>query len=170
MSTPAPGPAVRQMDLDELRAVRRRAQREEAELSYLRRLLHGRIDILQAERRRRASRKAALLDLAELPRILADGPARRRRSPARAAWHVTLGPPTHETYRRLAEELLNEVQLSDLASLDDQELADALRRLARFESRLSELRLALHRRTDECGAEIARRYREGEAQVDDLLS
>src|SRR5690606_37526328 len=72
MSTPAPGPAVRQMDLDEPRAVRRRAQREEAELSYLRRLLHGRIDILQAERRRRASRNAALLDLAELPRILAD--------------------------------------------------------------------------------------------------
>jgi hypothetical protein len=153
-----------QLGLPDLRALRRRAQREEADLSYLRRLLHGRIDILQAERHRRAGRDAGLLD--QLPRILADGPARQRAS----ARHVTVGPPANEEYRRLAEELLGEVELSDLTALDDTELLGALRRLAEHEAELSRCRQALHRTADDCGAEIARRYRAGEARVDDLLA
>ncbi|MGP4109995.1 RsiG family protein [Streptomyces sp. 4N509B] len=170
MITPSPETLVGDLDLNELRALRRRAQREEADLSYLRRLLHGRIDILTAERHRRTVRDAApLLDLAQLSRILADAPSRRR-SPAHAAWHVTAGLPAHQEYRRLAEELMAEVELSALGSLDDEELGAALGRLAGYEARLSRLRQALHRRADACGAEIARRYRVGEARVDDLLA
>jgi hypothetical protein len=44
-----PQPALGPLSLAELRALRRDAQQEEADLSYLRRLLQGRIDILQAE-------------------------------------------------------------------------------------------------------------------------
>ncbi|MGP3968479.1 RsiG family protein [Streptomyces sp. 6N223] len=159
-------PSLGELDLGELRALRRRAQREEADLSYLRRLLHGRIDILQAEAERRtfAGRDAGLLD--QLPRILADEPAPQRAS----ARHVTVGPPANEEYRRLAEELLGEVELSDLTALDDGELVGALRRLAEHEAQLSRWRQALHRTADDCGAEIARRYRAGEARVDDLLA
>ena len=40
--------------LPELRTLRRDAQRDEADLSYVRRLLQGRIDILRAELGRRA--------------------------------------------------------------------------------------------------------------------
>jgi hypothetical protein len=163
MITPDPG-QLAELGLPELRALRLRARREEADLSYLRRLFHGRIDILQAERRRRAAHDAELLD--QLPHILADGPASQRAS----ARHVTLGPPANEEYRRLAEELLAEVALSDLTALDDAELQDALRCLAEHETRLSQWRQALHRTADDCGAEIARRYRAGEARVDDLLA
>ncbi|UCM89611.1 RsiG family protein [Streptomyces marincola] len=174
MITPGPGTCsaprettqaeLRRLRLPELRELRRAAQREEAELSFVRRLLQGRIDILQAERRRRAAHAPALLD--QLPRILADGPSRQRSS----ARHVTLGTPASEEYRLLAEEVLGEVELSDLTALDDDVLRDALGRLARCEAEVSRRRQALHRTADGCGAEIARRYREGEAQVDDLLA
>lgn len=165
-----PPPDLRALCLPELRELRRSAQREEAGLSFVRRLLQGRIDILQAERRRRESQEFASLPdsalLEELPRILADGPSQQRSS----ARHVTVGPPPGQEYRRLAEEMLAEVELSDLAARTDEELGEALGRLTSFEAQVSRRRQSLHRTADGCGAEIARRYREGEARVDDLLS
>jgi anti-sigma-K factor RsiG len=159
-----PPPDPRALGLPELRALRKSTLREDTDLSYVRRLLHGRIDILQAERDRRGAQDDGLLD--QLPRILADGPSRQRSS----ARHVTLGTPVSEEYRRLAEEMLAEVELSDLGALADEELLTALSRLARYEAQVSRRRRTLHRTADECGAEIARRYREGEARVDDLLT
>ncbi|CDR07973.1 hypothetical protein [Streptomyces iranensis] len=159
--------------LPELRALRRSAQREEADLSYLRRLLQGRIDILRAELGHRrdpapaaaaAQPPAALVD--RLPEILADLPSRHRSS----ARHVTLGTPQDAEYERLAEEMLAEVGLSDLRARTDEELHGATARLVGHEQQVSRRRQELQRTADGCSAEIARRYREGEAQVDDLLA
>jgi hypothetical protein len=228
--TPTPDLGV--MDLAALRALRREAQQEEADLSYLRRMLHGRIDILQAEtgRRRaanpeegsgadasvvpdqqrarhgadgpaadgpaadRAGVDRAGVDTAaaearegggragadraggavaadaplvgRLSEILADGPSRVRSS----ARHVTLGTPLTERVRRLAEEMLSEVELSDLEARTDDELHDAMGRLVRHEQQVSRRRQALQHTVDGCSAEITRRYRDGEAHVDDLLA
>ncbi len=159
----APPPRLDVLDLPELRRLRRAAQQEEADLSYVRRLLHGRIDILRAELGRRASPHSPVLD--RLPEILTDGPSPRPAS----ARHVTLGPPLREEYRELAEQMLAEVALSDLSARTDEELHQGLARLAGHEARISGRRQRLQRTADECSAEIARRYREGEAQVDDLL-
>ncbi|KNB51954.1 hypothetical protein AC230_13490 [Streptomyces caatingaensis] len=158
-----------ELRLAEVRAVRREARQEEADLSYVRRLLQGRIDILRAELAQRAGTAAEgaeqpLVD--RLPEILADGPSAHRSS----ARHVTVGTPHAEEYRRLAEDMLAEVALSDLAARTDSELRAARRRLAAYERHVSARRRQLQRTADDCGAEIARRYREGEAQVDDLLS
>ncbi|USA05219.1 ABC transporter substrate-binding protein [Streptomyces lydicamycinicus] len=161
---PATTPDLSGLGLPELRVVRRDSQQEEADLSYLRRLLQGRIDILRAEIARRTAQQSPLLD--RLPEILTDLPSRHRSS----ARHVTLGTPHSEEYRRLAEEMLGEVELSDLTARTDQELHDAMGRLIRYEQQVSRRRQSLQRTTDDCSAEIARRYREGEAQVDDLLS
>ncbi|WP_149827414.1 AmfC protein [Streptomyces tailanensis] len=160
--------------LPELRVLRRDAQRDEADLSYVRRLLQGRIDILRAELARRGGaaepaesaggRASALVDL--LPEILTDAPARQRSS----ARHVTVGTPHGEEYRLLAAEMLAEVELSDLAARTDDELGAGLNRLVRYERQVSGRRRRLQRTADDCSAEIARRYREGEAQVDDLLT
>ncbi|HET6636629.1 MAG TPA: ABC transporter substrate-binding protein [Streptomyces sp.] len=155
---------VHALRLDELRALRRAAHQEEADLSYVRRLVQGRIDILRAETARRTGPDSRLLDL--LPQILADVPSRHRSS----ARHVTLGTPHGEEYRLLAEEALAEVELSDLSARTDEELGAAMARLARHEERVSRRRHELQRTADDCNAEIARRYREGEAQVDDLLT
>lgn len=45
--------------LDDLRSRRDLAEEVETELSYYRRLLHGRLDVLAFERRRRRGRKSA---------------------------------------------------------------------------------------------------------------
>ncbi|MEU2512293.1 RsiG family protein [Streptomyces syringium] len=155
--------------LAELRAVRRDAQRDEADLSYVRRLLQGRIDILRAELARRAAPASPLMErlvVDRLSEILADVPSAHRSS----ARHVTLGTPHSEEFRRLAEDMLSEVELSDLAARTDHELHEGMARLVAYERQVSGRRRQLQRTTDDCSAEIARRYREGEAQVDDLLS
>jgi hypothetical protein len=162
--------------LPELRVLRRDAQRDEADLSYVRRLLQGRIDILRAELARRGGLRApsGQLPLAvpeepsvveRLPEILRDAPARHRSS----ARHVTVGTPHGEEYRRLAADMLAEVELSDLEARTDDELGAGMGRLVRYEQQVSRRRQQLQRTADDCSAEIARRYREGEAQVDDLL-
>lgn len=152
------------LGLPELRALRRDARSDEADLSYVRRMLQGRIDILRAELARRTDPEAPVLD--RLPEILADVPSRHRTS----ARHVTLSTPRGEEYRRLANEMLSEVELSDLTARTDDELHAAMGRLAGYEQQVSRRRQELQRTADDCGAEIARRYREGEAQVDDLLA
>lgn len=167
-------PDLAALDLAALRALRRDAQREEADLSYLRRMLHGRIDILQAELGRRGGEGAAPADGApeqaavvdRLSEILTDGPSRVRSS----ARHVTLGTPLTEPVRRLAEEMLAEVELSDLDARTDAELHAAMGRLDRHEQQVSRRRHGLQHTVDGCSAEITRRYREGEAHVDDLLT
>jgi len=168
-----PAPDLTALSLPELRALRRDAQRDEADLSYVRRLLQGRIDILRAELARRSPAVAGtFVDVdevsvvARLSEILTDAPARHRSS----ARHVTLGTPHSEEYRHLAAEMLAEVELSDLDARTDLELTTAMGRLVRYEQQVSGRRQGLQRTADGCSGEMARRYREGEAQVEDLLT
>lgn len=171
--TDPPGRDLTALSLPELRTLRRDAQREEADLSYVRRLLQGRIDILRAELAGRGpapsssvvttATTGSVVD--RLSEILADAPARQRSS----ARHVTLATPRSEECRRLAAEMMGEVELSDLTARTDVELTTGMGRLVRYEQQVSRDRQRLQRTADGCGAEIARRYREGEAQVDDLL-
>lgn len=162
---------VRSLDIDAVRSRRREAQLEESDLSYLRRLLQGRIDIVRAELLRRQDPAAAPAGpgpapvMEKLSEILSE-----RRAPARGARHVTVHPPRTERYRVRIERVLADVGLSDLAARSDTELRSAMEDLTGYEHEVSARRLELQREMDHCGAEIARRYREGEARVDDLLS
>ncbi|GAA1318934.1 aerial mycelium formation protein [Streptomyces sanglieri] len=159
-----PQPELDTLRLPELRTLRRESQRDEADLSYVRRLVQGRIDILRAELARRLDPETPVVD--RLSEILADTPSQHRSS----ARHVTLTTPRSDEYRRLAAETLAEVELSDLDARTDEELHTAMGRLVRYEQQVSRRRHQLQRTTDDCSAEIARRYRDGEAQVDDLLA
>ncbi|MFJ9953172.1 ABC transporter substrate-binding protein [Kitasatospora sp. NPDC091207] len=178
-SGPAAGtdgwPDLEGLGLDQLRTLRRETLEQEADLSYLRRLLHGRMDILRAELDRRpgALRVAAggespaggaLLD--RLPAILTDAPSTVRRS----ARHVTLGPPRGQQSQLEADALMGDVQLADLAAHPPEELLAALELLRAHEREVSGRRQLLLRTADGCSAEITRRYRDGEARVDDLLT
>ncbi|MER5354713.1 ABC transporter substrate-binding protein [Kitasatospora sp. NPDC002551] len=179
-----PGPDLGGLGLDQLRTLRRETLEQEADLSYLRRLLHGRMDILLAELDRRpvagggagagAARPVGPADAAEpagallarLPAILTDAPSTVRRS----ARHVTLGPPRGEQSQLEADALMGDVQLADLAAHPAEELLAALERLRAHEREVSGRRQRLLRTADGCNAEITRRYRDGEARVDDLLA
>ncbi|SOB82629.1 RsiG family protein [Streptomyces sp. 1331.2] len=171
-------PDLERLGLDQLRVLRRETLEQEADLSYLRRLLHGRMDILRAELDRRPGggpvRTAGapgpepvpgdLLD--RLPAILTDAPSTVRRS----ARHVTLRPPRTQESQLEADALMGDVQLADLAAHPAEELLAALERLRAHEREVSGRRQRLLRTADGCNAEITRRYRDGEARVDDLLA
>ncbi|WP_103516051.1 ABC transporter substrate-binding protein [Streptomyces sp. SM10] len=159
-----PQPEFGGLRLPELRTLRRDAQRDEADLSYVRRLVQGRIDILRAELARRVDPESPVVD--RLSEILADTPSVHRSS----ARHVTLTTPRSDEYRQLAADTLAEVELSDLDARTDEELLTAMGRLVRYERQVSRRRHRLQRTVDDCSAEIARRYRDGEAQVEDLLA
>ena len=154
------------LTLDEVRELRREAEQEEADLSYVRRLLQGRVDIIRAElarRRGELGESASILD--QLPRILADEPA-----PAHGLGrHVVIGPSRTDEHRRLVERLIADSDLSALAGRTSDQLEETLGRFADHERMISEQRRSVQAVMDSCAAEITRRYREGEADVSELL-
>lgn len=143
-------------DAQELRARRDECRAEEEQLSYLRRLLQGRIDIIRAEQaRRRGEGDDRLLDA--LPSLLADTPSAGRREP-RA---LGTDPPEHRM-RRAEDRLAVDSTLARLPDLSDEEIDRMLEELAADEERVSRLRRTVHERLDALQAELVVRYRDGQ--------
>ncbi len=154
-----------EMPVAEVRARRREAQQEEVDLSYLRRLVQGRIDILRAELDRRAAGGGESV-VARLSVILAgSGPP-----VSSSARHLTVEPSSVGGQRRQLEQLVADVGLSDITGQTVDELFRTLETLIGHERRVSRIRHDVQRVADACGAELARRYRDGQASVDDLLA
>jgi hypothetical protein len=152
--------------LADVRARRHEAEQEEADLSYVRRLLQGRIDILRAElSRRTGDERGSLVD--QLAGILADGPPGEPHGMGR---HSTVEPSRVAEHRRSVEQLVSDVGVSDVVNRTDEELAESLTRLTAYEAAVSRNRRRVQEVMDACTAEIARRYQSGEATVDDLLA
>lgn len=155
------------LSMAELRTRRDEAEQEEVDVSYLRRLVQGRIDILRAELGRRGGGGAGSL-LADLPQILGDdGP---RTAPRGLGRHSNVEPSRADEHRRYVESLVADVDLSDVAARSDEELRTALSVFEREESDLSDKRRRIFAVLDACSSEITRRYRDGEADVSDLLT
>jgi hypothetical protein len=152
--------------LDDVRAMRHDAEQEETDLSYLRRLLQGRLDILRAELERRAGRGPGGSLLEALPGILAedssDGPHGLGR-------HVTMEPSRVDSHRRYVEALVADTDLSDPGRHDEETLNRLVDVLEREEADVSGKRRAVQAVMDACTAELGRRYRDGDADVTDLL-
>jgi len=150
----------------EVRVVRRRAEQEEVNLSYTRRLLQGRLDIVRRELQRRAEHDGrSLVDL--LPEILAE----KGRGPAHGLGrHQTVSPSAPEDYESWVNALTPGVDLSAISDLPDAKLERAARALAEAESGLSERRRGVQQVMDVLAAELGRRYRDGEADVAALLA
>jgi hypothetical protein len=155
-----------ELPLDDVRTRRGEAEQEEADLSYVRRLLLGRMDIIRAELTRRSGGgQGSLVD--QLAGILADGPPG---APHGMGRHVTVEPSRVAESRRSVEQLVSDVGVSDVVARSDKELADSLTRLEGYERAVSRNRRRVQEVMDACTAEIARRYQSGEATVDDLLA
>jgi hypothetical protein len=158
--------------IERVREMRRDAEQEESDLSYVRRLLQGRLDILRAEQARRASGAEPLEELSErdfvdrLARTLTDSGPRSDWSHARLP-HVD--PSRVGEHRRRVEQLASDVGFSDLGAMSDEEVGAALERLVAFEEDVSRSRRAVQQVVDACTAEIGRRYKEGSVHVEDLL-
>ena len=152
------------LPLEQVRALRQDAEQEEADLSYLRRLLQGRIDILRAELDRRSGSSAGPRVVDRLAEILADQPSLR---PALGR-HLSIGPSRVGEYRRSMERMIADVDLSDVTARSEAEIRSAMESLTGCEHSVSQNRRAVQRIADACRQEVARRYRTGEAQVADL--
>ena len=155
---------LRDLPLADVRALRAEAEQEEVDLSYLRRMVQGRLDVLRAELNRRDGTGGGLVE--GLAGILADEP----RAPARGLGrHSTVEPSRADSHRRYVEALVADVGLSDVSARSTDELAHALRTLSEEEQGLSSKRRQVQVVMDACSSEITRRYRDGEADVDALL-
>jgi hypothetical protein len=155
--------------IDDVRTMRAECQEIETGLSYLRRLVQGRSDIVGAElqRRRDGAEPGDLADLiSQLPEILSD----RTRAPGfgRLPQLLAPGDVDAELTARL-DEIMGDHDLETLPTLSDDELRQVHDQLEALEREVSDRRRQFFDRIDTLQAEITRRYRTGEASVESLL-
>jgi hypothetical protein len=152
------------LSLDDLRALRAQRQADDDVISYVRRLVQGRLDLVLAEQKRRQSGNDRSVS-EDLPAILGrhrnSGPARPPRPTDDASDH----PLAIEL-----EELCNGLGANHITELSDADLAALSDALEAFEHTRSTERRELFVELDALSAELVRRYRDGEATVDNLLA
>jgi hypothetical protein len=141
-----PPSAWASLTLNELRLYRRRLAEEEEKISYWRRLVHARLDVLRAE-----AYHERPLRLDELIRVLGDTGAGRTRT---ALVNVRAADPLPSL------PVLEEMWVTELDPNDTAGLAEAIDRLCAAEAQLTEYRRALHEQLDAATAELIARYRE----------
>jgi hypothetical protein len=152
------------LSLQELRERRHDAEQEDADLSYIRRMLQGRLDIIRAERERRAKEVGGKV-VDHLSEVLSDGP----RSTHGSGRFLNVEPSRVEESRRRVEQLIADPHLSDIDKITDSEIAQAFQEISDHEQSVSDLRHRVQTAMDTLTAEVARRYRDGRASVDELL-
>lgn len=157
--------ALGKMPLDELRTKRALCDRLDTEYSYYRRLVHGRMDLLAFELRRRRGEESRTL-IEALPEILA-GPHGTRK-PTGRPMPVDL-PDIPDVGKREIDVILRDDFLSRLGELTDSDLAHIQNQLTDAEAEISHDRRTVFEAFERLQAELTRRYRDGLADVDELL-
>jgi hypothetical protein len=156
------------LPIETVRALRGECQREENRMSYLRRLAQGRHDIVHAEAERRVAGQPPTTGdvVSDLIRALGGQVTggKADRLPR------GLMPDDDPDFEAKLDQVCPPVKLAALVDLPDDEVTSALNGLWKMEREVSGWRLLLFRRLDALSAELTRRYREGEADVDSLLN
>lgn len=158
-----------ELDLPEIRSRRAAAAALEDSISYVRRVLQVRLDILGTElaHRRSGESPASSQELvARLPDILAE----RSGAPGQSHGHRdVLFPDVDGALIAAVDDVVTTAELATVDEVGDDDLAELVDRLELLESEVSATRHVLHERIDGLQAEVVRRYRTGEASVDSLL-
>lgn len=150
------------LSLEELRHRRDDCLAEREYLSFLRRLVQGRAEILRAEIAHRGDggERGSLVE--RLAQILSSGNRGRSRGEA-----VKVGIPDEEVLlaRRRVERLVSDAGISDPNALDDEQLASAVDLLVTEEREVSKTRAEVITVLDRLQDELKRRYKEDPTQV-----
>jgi hypothetical protein len=155
------------VDIDELRARRDMCGDLDVELSFYRRLLHGRMDLLSFEMRRRSGEETRTV-MEALPDILAGDPQPMpSRAPGDSRTIPIEAPSLPDVGRRPVDRALGDDFLARLPQLGDEDLEQTRLMLAEVEADISAQRRSVFEAVDLVQAEITRRYREGLALPDD---
>jgi len=141
-----PSPHLAELDLAQLRAYRERLTGEEEKASYWRRLLHARIDLLEAE-----SHTEGALSFEDLVRVLGETGSGQTR-------HTLLRVRPADPLPDLP--VLAEMWVTEIDPHDPTAVTEALDRLRSAEQQLTDYRRALHDRIDEATGELIVRYRD----------
>jgi len=155
------------LSMDELRERRGVLDDLDTELSFYRRMLHGRMDLLSFEIRRRSGEETRTL-IEALPQILADGIDGPSRNAIPRDLPLTL-PELSGEGNRAIDRVLGDDFLAHLPSLEDNDLEEIQAALTDAEGEVSAQRREVYDVHDRISAEITLRYREGLADAADLL-
>ncbi|NLA34398.1 MAG: hypothetical protein GX868_01775 [Actinobacteria bacterium] len=155
--------------ITELRALRDRLTEIEGGLSYGRRMVQGRLDIVLAEFHSRVQGRsdstAEMLD--RLPGVLA---AQTRAGGVPRQIVDSDLPSFADEITAGLDALVNAVELARLHEYDIDSLDAVAQKLNGYERTISVRRSEVHRLIDDVQEEIIGRYRSGAASVDDLLT
>lgn len=151
---------------EDLRRIRAACEEAEEGISYARRLLQGRLDILRAALDGHDDPEAGRL-LSDLPQLLADGshvsdPAQVRSTRVRV-------PADADRYSALIDAVIAEDELAEVPGGDLASVARIVAALTEVEQELSARRRALFTRIDALRGELLARYKDGRADVRELL-
>jgi hypothetical protein len=138
-------PHLAGLSLAALREYRQQLTDEENKVSYWRRLVHARLDVLDAE-----VHAGGLIPINQLVRVLGDTGSGKTRT---ALVAIRPADPLPEL------PALAEMWVTEIDPLDADALTDAMDRLRAAEVKLTAYRRALHERIDEATGELIGRYR-----------
>jgi len=145
-----------ELPIDELKSRRDDALAEREYLSLLRRLVHGRLDIIRLESKRRSGGgEGSLVD--QLTEALVE---HERGGSRGEAVRVPVPDADMAAARRRVERLVSDATISDPTSLSDDDLARSERRLSEEERMVSRARQAVIDVHDPLQDELKRRYKE----------
>ena len=147
----------------DLRFRRREAMQEETDLSYARRLIHGRLDTLRALRSGAGPAEEPAADQAGRGE-----PAAAGARPAASPRYMGFTPERMGETRRAEEEIVARAGLASPAELSDEDVGALIAELVAQERRISDLRSRVEHAVDELSAEMTRRLKSGE--MDPLAS
>ena len=154
--------------LDEIRAMRDECRTVENKVSFLRRMIQGRLDIVAADLRRRSEGGSAV-DLGalieQLPDILSD--KGHPGGPGRLPSGVL--PPDDEDLTAELDRVAGADALARLPELAGDEVSELARAIGELEREVSARRKDLFGRIDTLHQELVRRYKTGEADAGALL-
>ncbi len=167
---PDPTDDMSSISVGEIRTQRDECRRVEDKVSYLRRLVQGRLDIVESDLRRReaGTSPSDMPSLVEqLPGILSDRVRGPGAGPGRLPTSILI--PEDDDLLVELDTVASPGALDSLSSLSDEEVEALAASFRELEHRVSERRRALFSRIDALQAELARRYKTGEATVGSVL-
>ena len=153
--------------IEEIRSMRMECREIEDKVSYRRRIIQGRLDIVASDLRRRAEGGAPgdLRTLVEqLPDILSDKV--RGSGPGRLP--TGLVPPDDDITADL-DRAVGPDTLGDLPEMPDETVSELAHNIGDLEREASDVRRGLFSRIDALNGELARRYGNGEADPGAIL-
>ena len=154
--------------LDELRTMRQSCGRLEAQLSFARRLVQGRLDIVQAERDRRAAGLPAS-NLAELVAALPEMLSGKVQAGGSGFRSQDIGENDDPVLEAELDSILDGAALVSLPATTDAHISDVTKRLTELERDVSTRRRQALEAFDALSAEVIRRFRDGEVSVESVL-